>query len=128
MDLVLPGESSARMKAVRRTRQILFLILPRRAERLKYTGPQFLAFEQSVVDIRRLQSFLVSLAWRRQQKRLGESYKKDRRRGKTFARERIKPCFSWCKRVEVFQRRIKLFPCLPRKFVPVTCYLSKSYC
>ena len=48
------------MKAVRRTRQILFLILPRRAERLKYTGPQFLAFEQSVVDIRRLQSFLVS--------------------------------------------------------------------
>ena len=35
--------------------------------------------------------------------------KKDRRRGKTFARERIKPCFSWCKRVEVFQRRIKLF-------------------
>ena len=34
MDLVLPGESSARMKAVRCTRQILFLILPRRAERL----------------------------------------------------------------------------------------------
>ena len=65
MDLVLPGESSARMKAVRRTRQILFLILPRRAERLKETGPQFLAFEQSVVDIRRLQNFLVSLAWRR---------------------------------------------------------------
>ena len=32
MDLVLPGDSSARMKAVRRTRQILFLILPRRAE------------------------------------------------------------------------------------------------
>ena len=62
------------------------------------------------------------------QKRLGGSYKKGRRRGKTFARERIKPCFSWCKRVEVFQRRIKLFPCLPRKFVPVTCYLSKSYC
>ena len=28
------------------------------------TGPQFLAFEQSVVGIRRLQSFLVSLAWR----------------------------------------------------------------
>ena len=26
------------------------------------TGPQFLALEQSVVDIRRLQSFLVSLA------------------------------------------------------------------
>ena len=26
------------------------------------TGPQFLAFDQSVVDIRRLQSFLVSLA------------------------------------------------------------------
>ena len=59
---------------------------------------------------------------------LGGSYKKDRGRGKTFARERIKPCFSWCKRVEVFQRRIKLFTCLPRKFVPVTCYLSKSYC
>ena len=94
MDLVLPGESSARMKAVRRTRQILFLFLPRRAERLKYTGPQFLAFEQSVVDIRQLQSFLVSLALRRQQKRLGESYEKDRRRGKTFARESIKPCFS----------------------------------
>ena len=35
MDLVLPRESSARMKAVRRTRQILFLILPRRTERLK---------------------------------------------------------------------------------------------
>ena len=63
-----------------------------------------------------------------QQKCLGGSYKKDRRRGKTFARERIKPCFPWCKRVEVFQRRIKLFTCLPRKFVPVTCYLSKSYC
>ena len=28
------------------------------------TGPQFLSFEQSVVGIRRLQSFLVSLAWR----------------------------------------------------------------
>ena len=35
MDLVLPRESSARIKAVRRTRQILFLILSRRAERLK---------------------------------------------------------------------------------------------
>ena len=37
------------------------------------------------------------------------SYKKDGRRSKTFARERIKPYLSWCKRVEVFQRRIKLF-------------------
>ena len=92
------------------------------------TVPQFLAFEQSVVGIRRLQSFLVSLAWRRLTKTPGGSYKKDRRRGKTFVRERIKPCFSWCKRVEVFQRRIKLFTCLPRKFVTVTCYLSKSYC
>ena len=61
MDLVLPGESSVRIKALRRTRQILFLILPRRAEHLKHTGPQFLAFEQSVVDIRRLQSFFTFL-------------------------------------------------------------------
>ena len=33
---------------------------------------------------------------------INKSYKKDRRRGKTFARERIKPCFSCCKRLEVF--------------------------
>ena len=130
MDLVLPGESSARMKAVRRTRKILFLILPRRAERLKYTGTQFLAFEQSVVDIRRLQSFLVSLAWRRQQKRLGESYKKDRRRGKLLLEKELNRASRGVKEWKFSNGELN---CSledvdsNKKFVPVTSYLSKSY-
>ena len=34
----------------------------KKSRAFEITGPQFLAFDQSVVDIRRLQSFLVSLA------------------------------------------------------------------
>ena len=182
MDLVLPGGSSASMKAVRRARQILFLILPRRAERLKNTGPQFLAFEQSVVDIRRLQSFLVSLAWRRSTKTPGRiiqkrSKEKQLNRASRGVKEwkfsngelncsledveesvvdiGVTIDASWSARgwsasdavvaaisvdtgkfcllstrgvIELTGSKIIISHSLPRKFVPVTCYLSKSYC
>ena len=48
------------------------------------TGPQFLAFEQSVVDIRRLQSFLVSLAWRRSTKTPGRIIQKRSKERQNF--------------------------------------------
>ena len=48
------------------------------------TGPQFLAFEQSVVDIRRLRSFLVSLAWRRSTKTPGRIIQKKSKERQNF--------------------------------------------
>ena len=42
-------------------------------------------------------------------------------------KELIKPCFSWCKRVEGLNCSLEDVDS-NKKFVPVTCYLSKSYC
>ena len=110
MDLVLPGESSARMKAGRRTRQILFLILPRRAERLKNRA--------SVLGLRAIggghsaSSKFFSF--------LGLALEKELNRASRGVKEwKFSNGELNCSLEDVDSNK---------KFVPVTCYLSKSYC
>ena len=78
-----------------------------------------------MVDIRRLQSFLVSLAWRRSTKTPGRIIqKRSKEKQLNRASRGVK---EWkfsngelnCSLEDVDSNK---------KFVPVTCYLSKSYC
>ena len=111
MDLVLPGESSARIKAVGRTRQILFLILPRRAERLEINRASVLGLRAIGGGHSAASKFFsfLGLALEKELNRASRGVKEWK-----FSNGELN-----CSLEDVNSNK---------KFVSVTCYLSKSYC
>ena len=85
-----------------------------------------------MVDIRRLQSLLVSLAWRRSTKRPGRDHtKKIEGEAKRLLEKELNRASRGVKEWKFSNGELN---CSledvdsNKKFVPVTCYLSKSYC
>ena len=84
-----------------------------------------------MVDIRRLQSFLVSLAWRRQQNASANHTKKIEGEAKLLREKELNRASRGVKEWKFSNGELN---CSledvdsNKKFVPVTCYLSKSYC
>ena len=129
MDLVLSRESSARIKAVRRTRQISVFNSSEKSRAFEIDGPQFLAFEQSAASL----SLVLISHWFSASLptylslhencivvcKLNDYY------ACTFTHLNKFCLLSTRGNTELTGSKIIY---LPRKFVPVTCYLSKSYC